>query len=124
MAHFDLGDNQPLGAVGEAHHHIFAGLQILKAAAAQRLDVDEDVARLAVADHKAIALGAVEPLHLGLLERTAGGGRRRAPRAAAVEAVMRLAARRTPCILLRSLAPKAAAIAVERTAGTVFLHRR
>src|SRR6185312_14580324 len=67
----DLGHHQALGAFGEAHHHVGARLQVLQAAAPQRLDVDEDVARLAVAHHETVALGAVEPLHLGALERPA-----------------------------------------------------
>ncbi len=75
MAHFDLGDNQPLWAVGEAHHHVLAGLQVFQARPAQGLDVDEDVAGMAFADHKAIALGPVEPLDLGQFEGATRRGR-------------------------------------------------
>src|SRR5580700_9471125 len=95
----DLGDDQALGALREADHDAFARLQVLDPAAAQGLDVDEDVAGLALAHDEAVALGAVEPLDLGPLGR-AGRLRRPARRplaesAAAAAWTVEVAARAT-----------------------------
>src|ERR1700741_3373137 len=49
--------------------------------------MDEDVARLAVADDEAVALGAIEPLHLGGLERPTGLDRPARPAGHAAEAL-------------------------------------
>src|ERR1019366_3911644 len=71
------GHHQALGPLGETDHDVLARLQVFQSAATQGFDVHEDVAGFAVADHETIALGAVEPLDLGALERT--GRRGRAP---------------------------------------------
>src|SRR3990167_3175934 len=66
----DLGDHQALGATGEPHQDVIAGLEIFQASAPKRFDMDENVTRLGVAHHEAVALGSVEPLELGMLGRS------------------------------------------------------
>src|SRR5262245_49704908 len=82
----DLGHHQPLRTLGDTHHDVLAWLQVLKSAAAQGLDVDEDVPRLPVAHYEAVTLGPVEPFDLGPLQRP--GGLERPARRTPIHAVM------------------------------------
>src|SRR6185312_7266133 len=106
----DLGHHQALRALGEAHHHVGARLQVLQAAAPQRLDVNEDVARLGLAHHQAVALGAVEPLDLRPFERAARD--RRPPLGA--DGLETAATR--PMAMVAALAPETVPVAVELAA--------
>ena len=80
LAQFDLRDNKAFGSLGESDPDPLARLKIVQTSPAQSLYVHENIAGLGLADHEAVALGAIEPLHLRILQGTGDPRPRLTPR--------------------------------------------